>query len=189
VASFVQTLTAPDPIQWRLSVLHFAFETAEEKDETLGVIIGLIEDFCQKYLNEEYGFLCRMMAEKLARKRPTPLVHGSPNAWASGIVRAVGGANFLHDKSQKPYMRSIDIDHYFGTSSSSGAAKLAAIRKMLKVHQFDPIWTLASRLESNPMVWLIQVNGLMMDVRHAPRELQEIAFKKGLIPYIPADQE
>jgi hypothetical protein len=28
VASFVQTLTAPDPIQWRLSVLHFAFETA-----------------------------------------------------------------------------------------------------------------------------------------------------------------
>lgn len=34
--------------------------------------------------------------------------------------------NFLHDKSQTPYMRSTDIDHYLGTSPSSGAAKLAA---------------------------------------------------------------
>ena len=37
------------------------------------------------------------------------------------------------------------------------------------------------------MVWLLNVNGFMMDVRHAPREVQEIAFNKGLIPYIPAD--
>ena len=63
---------------------------------------------------------------------------GSPNTWASGIVRAVGGVNFLHDKSQTPYMRSTDIDHYLGISESSGAAKLAAIRKMLKMHQLDP---------------------------------------------------
>ena len=67
----------------------------------------------------------------------SPLLQGSPNAWASGIVRAVGGANFLHDKSQTPYMRATDIDHYLGTSPSSGAAKLAAIRKMLKIHPMD----------------------------------------------------
>ena len=121
----------------------------EEKDEALGVIIGLIEDFCQKHLNEEYALLCRKMTEKLARKRPSPLLHGSPNAWASGIVRAVGGANFLHDKSQKPYMKSADIDHYIGTSPSSGAVKLAAIRKILKVYQLDPSWTLPSRLDND----------------------------------------
>ena len=159
----------------------------EEKDEALGIIVGLIDQFCKEHLNEEYAVLCRKMAEKLARKRPSPLLHGSPNAWASGIVRAVGGANFLHDKSQTPYMRSTDIDHCLGTSPSSGAAKLAAIRKMLKVHQLDPSWTLPSRLDDNPLVWMLQVNGFMMDVRHAPREVQEIAFNKGLIPYIPAD--
>jgi hypothetical protein len=27
-----------------------------------------------------------------------------------------------------------------------------------------------------------------MDVRYGPREVQEIAFAKGLIPYIPTDQ-
>lgn len=160
----------------------------EEKDESLRVVIGLIDQFCKEHLNEEYAVLCRKLAEKLARKRPSPLLHGSPNAWASGIVRAVGGVNFLHDKSQAPYMRSTDIDHYLGTSPSSGAAKLAAIRKMFKMYQLDPNWTLPSRLEDNPMVWMLQVNGFMMDVRQAPREVQEIAFNKGLIPYIPADR-
>jgi Domain of unknown function (DUF6398) len=163
--------------------------TREENDHSLGVVIGLIDQFCNEHLNEEYAVLCRKLAEKLGRKRPSPLLHGSPNAWASGIVRAVGGVNFLHDKSQTPYMRSTDIDHYLGTSPSSGAAKLAAIRKMFKMHQLDPNWTLPSRLDDNPMVWMLQVNGFAVDVRHAPRELQEIAFNKGLIPYIPADRQ
>jgi hypothetical protein len=161
----------------------------EEKDESLGVVRGLIDQFCQEHLNEEYAVLCRKLAEKLARKRPSPLLHGSPNAWASGIVRAVGGVNFLHDKSQTPYMRSTDIDHYLGTSPSSGAAKLAAIRKLFKMHQLDPNWTLPGKLDDNPMVWMLQVNGFMVDIRHASREVQEIAFNKGLIPYIPADRQ
>jgi hypothetical protein len=29
------------------------------------------------------------------------------------------------------------------------------------------------------------VNGLIIDVRHAPREIQETAFRQELIPYIP----
>ncbi|CAN5160748.1 hypothetical protein BH11PLA2_BH11PLA2_43270 [soil metagenome] len=160
-----------------------------EKDESLAVIIELIDQFCKEHLNEEYAVLCRKMAEALSRKRPSPLLHGSPNAWASGIVRAIGGVNFLHDKSQTPYMRSADIDHYLGTSPSSGAVKLAAIRKMLKIYQLDPNWSLPSRLEDNPLTWMLQVNGFMVDIRHAPREVQEIAFKKGLIPYIPADRK
>jgi hypothetical protein len=160
----------------------------EEKDEAVRVVISLIDQFCKEHLNEEYAVLCRKLAEKLSRKRPSPLLHCSPNAWASGIVRAIGGVNFLHDKSQTPYMRSTDIDHYLGTSPSSGAAKLAEIRKMFKMYQLDPNWTLPSRLEDNPMVWMLQVNGFMVDVRHAPREVQEIAFNKGLIPYIPADR-
>jgi len=153
------------------------------------VVIGLINQFCKEHLNEEYAVLCRKLAEKLARKRPSPLLSGSPNAWASAVVRAIGGVNFLHDKSQTPYMRSTDIDHHLGTSPSSGAAKLAAIRKMLKINQFDSNWTLPSRLADNPMVWMVQINGLIVDIRNAPRELQEFVFNKGLIPYIPADRQ
>ncbi|TVQ04274.1 MAG: hypothetical protein EA381_00470 [Planctomycetaceae bacterium] len=153
------------------------------------VVIGLIDQFCERHLNEEYAVLCRKLAEKLSRKRPSPLLQGSPNAWASGIVRAIGGVNFLHDKSQTPYMRSTDIDHYLGTSPSSGAAKLSAIRKMFKLYPFDPNWTLPSQLDDSPTAWLVQINGFVQDIRQAPREVQEIAFKKGLIPYIPADRQ
>ena len=160
----------------------------EEKSDSLSVVIRLIEQFCKEHLNEEYTVLCCKLAEKIARKRPSPFLQGSPNAWASGIVRAIGGVNFLQDKSQTPYMKSTDIDYCLGTSPSSGAAKLAAIRKMFKMHQLDPNWTLPSHLDDNPMVWMLQVNGFMMDVRHAPRELQEMAFNKRLIPYIPADR-
>jgi hypothetical protein len=161
----------------------------EQRDEVLRAIIGLIDPFCREHLNEEYAVLCRKLAEKLARKRPSPLLHGSPNTWASGIVRTVGWVNFLDDKTQTPHMRLRDIDAGFGISESSGAAKLAAIRDMLNIRRFDPNWTLPSRLEDNPLVWILQVNGLPMDVRQAPREVQEIAFHKGLIPYIPADRK
>jgi len=33
------------------------------------------------------------------------------------------------------------------------------------------------------------VNGLLVDLRDMPREVQEIAFEDGLIPYIPADRK
>jgi len=38
------------------------------------------------------------------------------------------------------------------------------------------------------MVWMLQVNGLMVDIRRAPIELQQLALEKGLIPFIPALQ-
>lgn len=45
---------------------------------------------------------------------------------------------------------------------------------------------MAGRLESNPLVWMLSVNGMIVDIRDMPREAQEIAFEKGYIPYILA---
>ena len=44
-------------------------------------------------------------------------------------------------------------------------------------------------VDQNPLVWMAEVNGLLVDLRDMPREVQEIAFEKGMIPYIPADRE
>lgn len=38
------------------------------------------------------------------------------------------------------------------------------------------------------MIWMLEVNGLIMDIRLCPREVQVVAFEKGRIPYIPADR-
>ncbi len=161
----------------------------EEKDDALQVVIGLVDQFCNEHLNEEYAVLCRSLAEKLGRKRPSPLLQGSPNAWASGIVRAVGGVNFLQDKTQTPYMRSTDIDRHLGTGSSTASARLATIRKLFGMDPLDPQWTLPSLMDDNPLVWMLEINGFMMDVRMLSREIQEVAFNQGLIPYIPADRK
>jgi len=40
-------------------------------------------------------------------------------------------------------------------------------------------------MPANPMAWLIKVNGFIVDARHAPRENQEEAFLRGLIPFLP----
>jgi hypothetical protein len=157
--------------------------------EVLATITRLIDQFCREHLNSEYAVLCRKLADKLARKRPSPLLHGKPETWASGIVRTIGWVNFLGDPSQTPHMKMTDIDEGFGVSQASGSAKSKAIRDLLRMSPFDPEWSLPSRMEDNPLVWMLNVNGLLMDIRHAPREVQEIAFQKGLIPYIPADRQ
>jgi hypothetical protein len=151
-------------------------------------IVALTDAFCRERLDEEYAALCRKMAGILARKRPSPLTRGKPESWASGIVRVVGWVNFIGDPSRPGHMRLTDIDERFGVSEATGSAKSMAIRSLLKIHRLEPEWTLPSRMDQNLMAWIVEVNGLPVDVRHLPREAQEQAFRKGLIPYVPGDR-
>ena len=148
-------------------------------------IVTLTEDFCQQHLSEEYAELCQRMAATLCRKRPSPITTGKVNTWACGIVYSLARINFLFDKSQSPHMRADDLCSHFGLSPKTGSAKSTAIMDLLNSGQMDPKWTLPSLLDQNPLAWMIQVNGLRMDARQAPREVQEEAFRKGLIPYLP----
>src|SRR5215207_103567 len=105
---------------------------AEEVRPAFEEIAGLVEAFCREHLNEEYAGLCRRLTEKLARKRPSPLVGGKPTTWACGIVRTIGWVNFLDDRSQKPHLKLTAIDKAFGVAESTGQGKSKAIRTMLK---------------------------------------------------------
>src|SRR5204863_5861968 len=147
---------------------------AEEVQPVFEQIAGLVDAFCREHLNEEYADLSRRLTEKLARKRPSPLVSGKPTTWACGIVRTIGWVNFLDDRSQTPHMKLTAIDKAFGVGESTGQGKSMLIRRMFKIRTFDPTWTLPSRMDNNPLVWMLQVNGFMMDIRHAPREAQEV---------------
>jgi hypothetical protein len=44
-------------------------------------------------------------------------------------------------------------------------------------------------LDQNLLVWMAEINGMFVDLRDMPREVQEIAFAKGMIRYLPADRE
>jgi Domain of unknown function (DUF6398) len=155
---------------------------------TYAAVVELTDAFCQQSLNDEYAALCRALAAALARKRPSPLLRGQLEIWACAIVYALGTINFLFDRSQTPHISTEGLCAAFGVSKSSGANKAKLIRDMLGMSQFDAAWFLPSRIDESPIPWLIEVNGFIVDARSVPRDIQEIAYRKGLIPYIPVDR-
>jgi hypothetical protein len=102
-------------------------------------------------------------------------------------VYALGFVNFLFDKNQEPYLNATDLCEAFGVSKSTGYAKSKEIRDLLRMIQFDPNWCLPSRMDDNFLAWTINVDGFILDARTLPRDIQEVAYHKGLIPYIPGE--
>lgn len=152
-------------------------------------IMAMIDPVCKEHLNQGYADLCRRLAGALARKRPSPLASGQAKSWACAITYAIARVNFLFDPSQTPHMRADELCALFGVSPSTGSAKSGQIFDLMGMMQMDPRWCLPEVLEHNPLAWMVSVNGLIVDVRRMPREVQEEAFRKGLIPYIPGDRD
>jgi hypothetical protein len=47
------------------------------------------------------------------------------------------------------------------------------------------LWWRPSQLGDNPLAWFIDLDGLCVDARTAPREIQQEAIRLGLIPFLP----
>ena len=151
-------------------------------------ITAFTDAFCDKHLNEEYRVLIHRVVGSLARKRPSPLLRGREEVWAAAAVHAVGRVNFLDASSQEPHCKSTTIYKFFGIAESTGQNKSKEIRGLLGMYTLSHQWLLPSRLADNPLVWMLQVNGFMIDIRDAPVEVQRMAFEKGLIPFVPAER-
>ena len=155
--------------------------------EKFAAITALTDDFCAQHLNDEYRQIIHSLVGTLARKRPSPLLKGKESIWAAAVVHAIGRINFLDDPAQTPHCKPTVIFGFFGVVESTGQTKSREIQKLLSMGPLSPEWTLPSRLADNPMVWMLEVDGLMMDIRHAPVELQRAAFEQGLIPFVPGE--
>jgi len=151
-------------------------------------IAGQMDEFCRNNLDDDCSTLAREMAAALARKRPSPLNKGKPNVWACGILYAEAQTNFLFDKSQSPHTSTDTLCDWYGVSKSTAGNKARQIRDALKIGVLDPKWCLPSLLDENPLVWMIEVNGLIVDIRTMPLAIQQEAYHLGLIPYLPGDK-
>jgi len=158
-----------------------AFKAAERISE-------LTNAFCLNHLDKEYRELCEDMTWAVYEEG-LPLEKGRPASWASGIVHAIGFVNFLHDPSLPPHMTSAQLAEGFGVSQQTMQTKSKIIRDEFDLMQLDPNWCLPSLIGENPLVWMLEVDGLIIDARSAPREFQEKAYRLGLIPYVPADRQ
>ena len=142
----------------------------------------------KKLLDDEYYDKCNYLALKLARKRPSPLTTGKTLSWVAAIVHTIGFVNFLFDKSTQPYVSAAELADYFNLSSKTIAAKGKKIRDLMKIHQLEPEYSLQNNLINNPCVWLLEINGIILDIRQESYAFQKELFEAGIIPFIPADK-
>lgn len=151
-------------------------------------ITTMTDAVCAQHLTDEYAQLCHKLTATLSRKRPSPLERGRVVSWAGAILYTIARVNFLFDPSQSPHMRADQLCAAVGVSRNTASAKSTHIMNLLHISQMHPEWVLPSMVDDNLLSWLITVDGFILDARYAPREIQEIAFQKGLIPYIPGEK-
>jgi hypothetical protein len=94
----------------------------------------------------------------------------------------VGWINFLFDKSQQPHVRADELAGHVGVAQSTMANKSAQIRFLLALSWYEPELTRRDMLERNPFAWLVNLNGIPVDARTLPDEIQDEARQRGLIP-------
>jgi len=148
----------------------------EEKTQQL---IGMTGSFCQQFLDEDYKQLCEKLIMKMSRKRVVPFLSGRMEIWAAAVVYALGSINFLFDKSFAPYATGEDICNFFGTSKSTTAQKSKVIRDMFKMGYYDRDFSTKHMKENSPFPNLVMINGLIVDKRYLPPEVQEMLKREG----------
>ena len=115
------------------------------------------------YQHEEYAALCRKLVGKLGRKRPSPLLRGDLRIWAAAVIYAIGSANFLFDVSQKPHLSADSLSGLMGVPKSTLRAKAKLIGDLVGLGPLEPEFCRRELLAKNPLAWLIEVDGLIVD--------------------------
>jgi hypothetical protein len=149
----------------------------------------MVAAFCDDRLDEEYKALCLKLLEKLCRKQPSPLLGGRTTTWAASIVYAVCANNFVFGKDNPHSMTSRELASAFGLAASTVGSKATDLRKMFDMSYGNGEWLIKEYIRDNPAVWMLSINGFIQDVRSMPAEVQQLAYARGLIPWVPADKE
>jgi uncharacterized protein DUF6398 len=148
-------------------------------------VVAVTDVVCREHLDGEYADLCRAVVGKLGRKRPSPLTRGDLRIWASGVVYAVGQLNFVFDPAQTPHATADQLSGWLGVKKTTMANKARWIRDTLKLSHLDGEFMRRDLVEASPLTWLLEVDGMLVDIRRAPVQVQVHAFELGLIPFVP----
>jgi hypothetical protein len=144
-------------------------------------LIEMTNAFGDAHLDDDYKQLCEKLVRKMARKRVVPFMSGKPESWAAGVVHAIGTINFLFDRSFEPYVASPDIAAFFGVGQSTVQQKSKAIRDMFKMFYYDPEWMTNYMADRNPLANMVLIDGIPIDARTLPPEVQEALRDAGFI--------
>lgn len=155
--------------------------------ERAAEVIAVTDGLCLNDLNAEYAKLARRLVARLARKRPSPLARGDARSWAAGALYVLAQVNFLFDRTQSPHMTSAELATAVGVKQTTMVNKAGRINRSLGIGMFEPELTRVAMLEQHPAAWIVELsNGLLVDARTLPEEMQAEARRLGLIPDLEA---
>ncbi|MGE0374573.1 MAG: plasmid pRiA4b ORF-3 family protein [Planctomycetaceae bacterium] len=163
--------------------LHeFETEVPETLKPRFREIAAIADRFCEARLNGEYREVCRRILACFCQPG-TKIDRGKAASWAAGVVYEAGQVNFLTDPSFEPHCKSEEIAKGCGVSSATMQSKGRDIRDTLRLMRFDPEFTIPSRLESNPLAWMMELpNGMVVRLQDMPDELRHKLDEAGLLP-------
>jgi hypothetical protein len=95
--------------------------------------------------------------------------------------------NFLSDPAQRPHMTTDQLAEATGVGKSTLAAKWKAIRAKLQIGFMEPEYCRRDMMAKNPLAWLVEVDGFVVDARMLPRETQDELRRRGIIPDLSAE--
>ena len=105
----------------------------EEKQARAKEIGVLINEFSNRYLdNELHGYAIKLL-EKLTRKKTYSITSGKIEIWASAIIYVIARLNFLFDPQSPNYITADTICDFFGTKKSTVGTKATDIEKACKI--------------------------------------------------------
>lgn len=161
----------------------------EKAKKQYEAVKALIHTVCTEHLNDEYYDMSLKLLDEFIQYYPDRLERGQAKSWAAALVYTIGRVNFLFDPSHQPHLTASDLCEKFSISQGTASSKSTELFKLFDLMQFHPEWTLPSLVDGNPFIWMgMMEDGMIIDFRTAPRDVQVQAYEAGTIPYIPADK-
>lgn len=96
-------------------------------------IKGVVESFCEQYLNDELATCSLRLCDTLGRSRKLDVARGKKEIWAASIVYVIARVNFLFDKANTYFLTSDTICDFFGTKKTTVGNKATSIEKALNI--------------------------------------------------------
>ena len=130
-----------------------------------------LDAFCSAQLDDDYRALLHQAVHALASLQPSPLLKGREPSWCAGLVHAIGLANFLFERSQRPQRprcTTAEAFAFFGVSSSVGYAHSKKLRALLQIEPLTKQWTLAGLQQPGPEALMVQLQGFSVDASKLP---------------------
>lgn len=105
----------------------------EKKQKRAKEISNLINEFCNRYLNDDLQSYAMKLLEKLTRKKTYSITSGRIEIWASAIIWVIARLNFLFDSENPNNISTDNICDFFDTKKSTVGNKATDIEKACKI--------------------------------------------------------